>query len=456
MKLVSATIEQMLLMCILQTRNPLVRSYILSETTAEDYGTTYGKEIRKRMDVLLSLGKNLGGAAEFAEDPALSKPAAEFIKGTAKKRVKSGKVTKDRATSLVDRLRFYRNMRTLHTSIKQVNDLAVGNVDEAQMEKMTDVMEKTLVQVRAGFEKQPLTHMGKKQTDAEARKILEDLTTFVPGQFVSTGLPGLDRLIYGYERGNLVTYSATRGGGKSTMAMVSALNQYMLTNHNVCYVSMEMTKKEFWRRTLANLSQVPHDTIRYPKYMSAAQRKQVGKAWKKFHKHGHRDNCTFSLWNPNDSRFTPQKMEAALAPFMYDVIVVDYITLFYTAGMKLWDMQLEYSRFLKQMAMRLNCVVVVLTQLNEEERVKYGKSIEENTDYWMWWRYGDEEKETGDVELKLAKARHTASQRLMAKFLFDIMRIETQDYMAGSTDERGASGKPIGADSDIFTSADDF
>lgn len=111
------------------------------------------------------------------------------------------------------------------------------------------------------------------------------------------------------------------------------------------------------------------------------------------------------------------------------------------------------------MAKRLNCIVVLLTQLSDEERVKYGKAIEENTDYWIWWRWReDEEQETGDVELKLAKARHTSPRKFPAKFMLDRMKIETQGLLpyAGSSGE-GEQGKGgPGPRSDIFSNAGDY
>jgi len=441
----------------LQLRSPKLKALILTETVEEDYGTPPGIEIRKRMSSLLRLGKNLGEAADFAEDPAISSVASEFIKGTVDKRTKAASFTEEQVKTLIYRLKLHRNARIFHKSLEDINNISIGNVDEEKFEKMAAIMEQTLSQVRKGFDQQPLSHIGKRQTDIEAKKLLEDLVTFVPGMFVSTGLPGLDRLIYGWERGNLVTISATRGGGKSTMAMNMGINQYLLTSNNVCYVSMEMTKKELWKRILANVSKVPHDLVRYPKNLKPTQRKQLGSSWKAFHRHGQDKNCTFTIWDIKDSYFTPMKLESYLAPFMYDVIIVDYVTLFYADGADTWKMQLEYSKYLKAMAKRLNCVVVLLTQLSDEERVKYGRSIEENTDYWIWWRWReDEEQETGDVELKLAKARHTSPRKFPAKFMLDVMKIETQGLLpyggvSGDQGKRGPTSR-----SDIFSNAGDY
>ena len=134
---------------------------------------------------------------------------------------------------------------------------------------------------------------------------------------------------------------------------------------------------------------------------------------------------------------------------MYDVVIIDYITLFDSKGMDTWKMQMEYSRYLSLVAKRLNCVIVLLSQLSDDERIKYGRAILENTDYWLWWPYGEEEEETGNVELRLAKARHGRRARIQAKFMLDIMSIETATVAMKNTN----AGRALKADSKVWSNA---
>jgi KaiC/GvpD/RAD55 family RecA-like ATPase len=264
-------------------------------------------------------------------------------------------------------------------------------------------------------------------------------------------LIALDEHLHGFERGNLVTLSAPSSGGKSTMATVMSINQYLRSNHNVCYVSLEMNENELLRRIVSNISKIEHDKIRVTKYLTKAERQNAGKAFKLWHQHGKASNCCYTIWNPRDTSFTPQKLETSLAPLMYDIIIVDYITLMDSRGLDTWKMQMEYSRYLSVVAKRLNCVVVVLSQLSDDERIKYGRAILENTDYWLWWPYGEEEEETGNVELRLAKARHGRRARIQAKFMLDIMSIETAAVAQQSA--RRSKGEALGAKSAIWTNA---
>jgi replicative DNA helicase len=385
MRLYSAQTEQQLLICALETRSPKIRALILTETAVDDYGSKHGLAIRKRMNALMERGKSLVSAFDFAEDPAVAsdEATAAFIKATTAKRKAARSFRLEKVKQLIDQLKTYRNTRYVHEAQEEINDIAIGKLDEGGIEKIELVMENTLSNIRSNAGIKPIAHFGKRRSDDEARKEFEDVIKFDPGNFVSTGLVGLDECIKGYERGNLVTVSAPRGGGKTTMAMVKGLNQYMKTGSNVGFVSLEMQKKELLRRIYSNLSGVEHDRIRYSKDLTKEQRSRVGEAAKNFHKHGKRADCTFSIWAPGDPLFTPTKMVSEVAPLMYDALYVDYITLFHQGNHRdTWTMQMEYSRYLKMMAQRLNCVIVLLTQLSEDERVKYGKCVAAGSHVW--------------------------------------------------------------------------
>jgi len=418
-------IEQKIVITITETKNPDVRGYLLSNTTPNDFGDEHAANGRKRMDALLQQGKTIPDALTFSQDTVFSKGTQLFVGGSPLLREECKDYNLEDAKALVHRLKLARNKRAWEDTLVNVGKTTEGALDEKQLEDIANEVEKTLVVVRDGFNQQPLEHLGARQSEETAKTLLHEIIDQEAAQFVSTGIPELDKRIFGYERGNLVTISAPRGGGKSTMAMCNGIRQYLDRNHNVCFVSMEMTKKEFLRRLVSNISEVPHDSIRSGKYKSKEDLTKVKRTWSRFWHHGQKNNCTFTIWAVSESFFTPMKMEASLAPFMYDVIIIDYITLFHGGKLETWKMQMEYSRYLAQMAKRLQCVVIVITQMNEEEKVKYGRSVEENTDYWLNWRWREEkEAELGKAEVRLQKARHTKPQRLLGDFHLDVMNIQ--------------------------------
>lgn len=430
----SPIIEQQILVCSLQTENPKVRAYIRRETVTDDFGTPVGREVCTRIDALLRSGKVVGGAIEFSQDPALSPEAQNFIRVTPGRRDEARRFTLDQVKSLVSTLKSYRNKRLFSNAVVEVGSLASKPIDDETLQKMMSVFEDTLIAARQDLGQQPMSHIGQGRPDEDIEAILTDLLTYTPGSFISTGLSMLDKVLTGYERGNLVTISAPSGGGKSTLAMVTGINQYRYDNKNVAFVSMEMTEQELWRRVLSNISGVRHDLIRAPKDMPQRDADTLRQAWRAFHQIGKDNGCRFTVWDVKDAMFTPQKMESYIAPMMYDVIIIDYVTLFHSGRLEKWEMQLEYSRYLKSLAKKLGCVIVLLTQLSDNDKIKYGRGILENTDYWINWRWREtEEQLTGDVELRLEKARHAKARRIMAKFDLDAMQITTPIVDAAST-----------------------
>lgn len=68
---------------------------------------------------------------------------------------------------------------------------------------------------------------------------------------VKTGFPSLDRLIGGFEKGELITLGGYSGGGKTTLALNIA-TQIAQAGGNVLYFSLEMTKVEMHKRLVCS------------------------------------------------------------------------------------------------------------------------------------------------------------------------------------------------------------
>lgn len=68
---------------------------------------------------------------------------------------------------------------------------------------------------------------------------------------VKTGFPSLDKLIGGFEKGELITLGGYSGGGKTTLALNIA-TQIAQAGGNVLYFSLEMTKVEMHKRLVCS------------------------------------------------------------------------------------------------------------------------------------------------------------------------------------------------------------
>lgn len=429
MKLVSIHLEQRILVCALETRNPKIRTLILREASVEIFGTENAREIRGRINDLFELGKPIARCVDFADDPSLSDDAANFIRGgTTKNRKKARDFSLEYVRSLLNNLREHFRARLLKDGLSQISYLSSKRLGRKEQKEIRRNLEDMLVGMVEDPSRKKILHYGARADTNELKEMVKRITTFNPRAFVSTGIRALDSHLKGWERGSLVTFSAPSGDGKSTLAIDSAMNQYLDTQHNVCFVSLEMPHEQLERRMAAKLTGIPHSVVRYAKDMTSDQKEQIEDSFKKFYKFGRKNNCNFTIRDVAQGSYTPQILETELAPLMYDVIVIDYLTLFDLKGMDTWRAVLEYSRYLKLLAQRLQCVIISLTQLSEKGDPKYGKAIKDNTDYWLKWVQDkdDEGRGTGEATFDLAKSRHERTIQFPGKLNFEEMTIETQ------------------------------
>lgn len=77
---------------------------------------------------------------------------------------------------------------------------------------------------------------------------------------VPTGLASLDALTAGWQPGNLIVCAARPGMGKSAFALQAAI-----AAGRSLFFSLEMTAGELMERAVANVGQIPHRWLRFPK-----------------------------------------------------------------------------------------------------------------------------------------------------------------------------------------------
>ena len=94
-----------------------------------------------------------------------------------------------------------------------------------------------------------------KKTEDASEKFLADAELAYQGKenprIIKTGLPSLDKLIDGFEKGELITLGGYSGGGKTTLALNIAAN-VAKEGRKVLYFSLEMTKTEMHKRLVCS------------------------------------------------------------------------------------------------------------------------------------------------------------------------------------------------------------
>lgn len=419
------------------------RNYILSELTEEDFGTEEGLEIKKRIDALFRTHGEVGSLSDIQEDVAISDEARQFITSIPKSGVnKAKRQSRKNIKRLVRNLHEWRKKRILTQGILDLTAIGANvnndkkSSDRTNIDEARDRLEQLLLELQIDRHKK-VTHLGNRKKD-KIVKWIDDLTKERPDIFVPTGLQHLDEHIGGLQRGDLVMLSAPRGGGKTAMLLQMALKQFDM-GFNVAVASLEMQEEQLYARAISNISDVPFSRVRN-RATNTQEKKNIKEKWIKFETGIDPENektekriNRFSLFDIKDVNYTPNNLDLEIGPGNYDVIFVDYLSLFGMSRHRdMWTAQMEYSRQLKQIAGRRNCVVVVLTQLSKEERIKYGTAAEENADFWFWWRYGDEEAETGETQLQIGKARNSRRGIIPIRFRLSRMQVDTVGAAAAS------------------------
>lgn len=94
-----------------------------------------------------------------------------------------------------------------------------------------------------------------KKTEDASEKFLADAELAYQGKenlrIIKTGLPSLDKLIDGFEKGELITLGGYSGGGKTTLALNIAAN-VAKEGRKVLFFSLEMTKTEMHKRLVCS------------------------------------------------------------------------------------------------------------------------------------------------------------------------------------------------------------
>lgn len=77
--------------------------------------------------------------------------------------------------------------------------------------------------------------------------------------------------------------------------------------------------------------------------------------------------------------------------------------------------------------------MVILTQLDEKTRdIRYSRAIKEHSNIWIWWSYGEEDREAGYCEWNLAKSRSSTLGSFAMDMELSYMRVKDRNSNAES------------------------
>jgi replicative DNA helicase len=394
-----------------------LQSHILSQITEDIFQLGVAREIYARMQTYLQNGKTIPSVAVWRNDNALSDAARALFSNT-----EGALFDKDDIDPLIEKLRESKNRKLLvDTLIGLLNDFNKYKNVIPILTILDDVIAKCR-DVKGDDEFKHYESKNQKNlVDTAEKQMSEDIAKVS----IPTGFTEFDTKTGGLFRKNTMVVASVPGGGKSAMALQMGLHQYS-KGFNVCLVTYEMDIPELDNRIYSNVSKVNHSEINLKRIDSKKKKLVLERYgdWLQSSKKGNR----YSIWAPQKELTIPQ-IAMELKGKGYDVVYIDYLSLLYNNPKKaMWENLGEHTRAAKLAANQLDCVFVLLAQLDDEtNKIKYAKSIAANANFIWTWEFGDKERESGIIEVKQKKARNAGIYPFYLEVDYSIFSFK--DYM---------------------------
>lgn len=238
-----------------------------------------------------------------------------------------------------------------------------------------------------------------------------------------TGLRGLDNLLWGVHKKEMLTIGARTSQGKSAFAVQLAMN-LADTCKRVIYFSLEMTKEQILERLFCNVCCIDNVLLR-----QGQQKKEA------------MDNdATFRDWIKDaklliddKSGYYFNKIIEVCDIIKPDFVIIDYIQMIATRGFKSkLEAIEEYVRRLKQLSSENDFGVILISQVNRGgidnpnmSHYKWAGVLEEHSDTCLTLKW-DWEKD--EYIVSIDKQRHGTVGEVKLRFLPQFSRFEDLPY----------------------------
>lgn len=204
---------------------------------------------------------------------------------------------------------------------------------------------------------------------------------------IQTGWPDLDR-ISPVRRGDMVVIAAQAKGGKSTLAL-SYMAEVCKRGMSALLLSLEMPARDIIEKMLAREARVRLDTM-YARSFGGPEMSRIARA--------NQDMAEWQADIRSDCHDLPAIIAAARSAKAQRpglaLVVVDYLQLVRGPSGDSREREVaEVSRTLRMMAMELDCVVVALSQLNDDGKLRESRAIgQDATAVWTIAKKEDDEQ----------------------------------------------------------------
>lgn len=330
--------------------------------------------------------------------------------------------------------KFY--IRTLITACGDISDKAVS--DDTDARALLEMAEQRIYDIRQGKDSTALSKIDAVLIEAYDR--LVKLSGENRDQYLGlpTGFSGLDAMIAGLNKSDLILVAARPGMGKTSFAMNVATNVALQSKKDVVIFSLEMSNEQLVMRVLSSEARIKSERLKVGNLS--------GDEWVKLAASADVLSKT-NIYLDDSAGITVAEMKAKLRRLKnLGLVVIDYLQLM-SSGKATENRVQEIStmtRNLKIMAKELNIPVVLLSQLNRAAEQRQGHrpmlsdlrdsgSIEQDADIVLFLcreGYYDDTVEDRDVaQIIVAKNRHGTTGDVDVRWIGEYTRFETLETM---------------------------
>jgi replicative DNA helicase len=204
---------------------------------------------------------------------------------------------------------------------------------------------------------------------AENSRVITERSQGREKNFIDCGIRAIDRVLGGFEPGNLIVIAGRPGCGKSANALQLAYN--MSASVPVLFFTLEMTREEIGNRFLVMLTDIDSNRLKRGEGITGEEWRLIDEAGGKLKDHNIvvDDTSHLSVYNLRSKVFRLVRSAGVR------IVFIDYLQLM--EGQKGKDGSEYYgtiSRTCKQVAKELKITIFLLSQLNRDVE-KRGEKI---------------------------------------------------------------------------------
>jgi replicative DNA helicase len=299
-----------------------------------------------------------------------------------------------------------------------------------------------------------------KSMDRAVREAIEHIEAIhskkISSFSVPTGFYGLDELLGGFQKSDLIIVAARPSMGKTAFALSAARNAAVDDNVPIAIFSLEMATMQLVTRLICAEARINAHNVRTGKFKAEDGPRISRTAHKLSQAPIYIDDSPGQTVLEIRAKARRLKAEKNIG-----LVIIDYLQLM-SSSTRMDSREREIStisRSLKSLAKELNIPVIALSQLNRAVETRTDKrpqlsdlresgSIEQDADvviflnrpeYYGITQFADGESTEGIAEIIVGKQRNGPTGDVRLKFIKDFARFENLDMYHSSFEEQVAS-----------------